>query len=239
MGAGNFVKIGVIAKVILALLVMCPWSPAAASTAMYTFNTPNFYGNNYYLPQTLGDIFTPAENITVTSLGLFDYQDNGLGEAHEVGIFNQSGALLASALVSAGTVSPLVGHFRYAAIAPLALTAGQTYIVAALYHTASDVMGYANIGKVAGDPFIGLDGFAARYAIGSTTMSFPTGTILASAPFYIGPNFEFTVDPPPNSVSVALFGAGAADSPNVPIPGSVWLLGSGLAGLGWWRCKRT
>ena len=128
MRAGNFLKSGVIAKVILALLVLCPWSPAAASTAMYTFDTPNFYGNNYYLPQTLGDIFTPAENITVTSLGLFDYQDNGLGEAHEVGIFNQSGTLLASGLVSAGTVNPLADHFRYAAIAPLALTAGQTYI---------------------------------------------------------------------------------------------------------------
>ncbi len=242
--AGKFLKIGVTAKVILALLVMCPWSPAAASTAMYTFNTPNFYGNDYYLPQTLGDIFTPAANITVTSLGLFDYQDNGLGEAHEVGIFNQSGTLLASALVSAGTVSPLVDHFRYAAIAPLALTAGQTYIVAALYQTSSDVMGYANTGKVAGDPTIGLAGFAARYAIGSTAMSFPTGTILASAPFYIGPNFEFTVDPPPASISVALFSAGAAaagvaDPPNVPIPGTVWLLGSGLAGLGWWRRKRV
>ena len=239
MKDGNFLKSGVIAKVILTLLVLCPWSPAAASTAMYTFDTPDFYGNNYYLPQTLGDIFTPAENITVTSLGLFDYQDNGLGEAHEVGIFNQAGALLASGLVSAGTVNPLADHFRYAAIAPLALTAGQTYIVAALYHTKSDVMGYASIGKIAADPAIGLAGFAARYAIGSTTLSFPTGSILASTPFYIGPNFEFTVDPPPASFSVALFSAGIEDPPSVPIPGTVWLLGSGLAGLGLWRRQRT
>jgi hypothetical protein len=233
MGAGNFLKIGVIAKVILTLLVLCPWSPAAASTAMYTFNTPNFYGNNYYLPQTLGDIFIPAENITVTSLGLFDYQDNGLGEAHAVGIFDQSGTLLAAALVSAGTTSPLVDHFRYAAIAPLALTAGQTYIVAALYHTSSDVMGYTSTGKLTAGSGIDFSGFAARYATGSAIMSFPTGTILASAPFYIGPNFEFTVDPPPAGVSVALFNAGAADPSASPSPGP-----SGFWAPDWraWAC---
>ena len=90
---------------------------------MYSYNSPRFFGNSYYLPQTLGDVFTPSTDITVSSLGVFDYRDNGLGEAHMVGIFDNSGALLASTLVSAGTANPLEDHFRYAAITPLKLSA--------------------------------------------------------------------------------------------------------------------
>jgi hypothetical protein len=166
---------------LLVLLALCPWSQVEAATAMYSFNSPNFFGNGYYLPQTLGDVFTPASDMTLNSLGVFDYQDNGLGETHAVGIFDKSGALLASTSVSAGTASPLDDHFRYASIAPLKLTAGQTYTIAALYLTLSDVIGYANIGGILASSDISLPSFSARYALtGATDLYFPTGTVLAS-----------------------------------------------------------
>jgi hypothetical protein len=218
-------KIGFLAAVLLVLLALCPWSQVEASTAMYSYTSPNFFGNGYYLPQTLGDVFTPSSDITVTNLGVFDYQDNGLGETHAVGIFDKSGALLASTSVSAGTANPLDDHFRYAAIAPLKLTAGQTYTIAALYLTLSDVIGYANIGGISANPDIGLPGFSARYALtGATDLYFPTDTVLASAPFYIGPNFLYTIT---NSPSI-----GAQTPSAAPLPPSLLLLGSGLVGLG-------
>jgi hypothetical protein len=206
---------------------------------MYSFNSPNFFGNGYYLPQTLGDVFTPSSDITVSSLGVFDYQDNGLGKTHAVGIFDKSGALLASTSVSAGTASPLDDHFRYAAIAPLKLTAGQTYTIAALYLTLSDVIGYADIKGISASPDIGLPSFSARYALtGATDLYFPTDTVLASAPFYIGPNFLYTVDPPPPLAGVPLLSAnflasqgGIPATDNAPISGAIWLLGSGLLGF--------
>jgi hypothetical protein len=218
-------KIGLLASVLFVLLTLAPLSRLEASTAMYSFNSPNFFGNGYYLPQTLGDVFTPSTDITVSSLGVFDYQDNGLGETHAVGIFDKSGALLASTSVSAGTASPLDDHFRYADIAPLKLTAGQTYTIAALYLTLSDVIGYANIGGISANPDIGLPGFSARYALtGATDLYFPTDTVLASAPFYIGPNFLYTIT---NSPSI-----GAQTPSAAPLPPSLLLLGSGLVGLG-------
>jgi hypothetical protein len=217
-------KIGLLASVLFVLLTLAPLSRLEASTAMCSFNAPNFYSNGYYLPQTIGDIFTPTTNITVTSLGAFDYQDNGLGEAHEVSIFDKSGALLASTYVPAGTAGPLEDHFRYASIAPLELTAGQTYTLAELFLTSVDVVGYTNPGKLSPAAAISLPGFSARYALWIDEMGFPTQTVLASAAFYIGPNFQYTITDSPS--------IGAQTPSAAPLPPSLLLLGSGLVGLG-------
>jgi hypothetical protein len=221
MSQKNLFKLGswCFSMVLLALLSLGQISQVEASAA-YSFDSANFYGNGYYLPQTIGDVFTPTKNITVSSLGAFDYQQDGLREAHTVGIFNSSGTLLASAIISAGTSDSLVGAFRYASITPLTLFSGQTYTIAESLSSNADVIGYASTGKLSVDPDINFLPFSARYSIGMTGLQFPTGTSLASAEFYIGPNFD------PDSDQIP-------DTPisGVPIPGAIWLLGSGLVGL--------
>jgi hypothetical protein len=238
-------KIRLVAKVLFVLLVLGPWSPGEASTAMYSFDSPNFYGHGYYLPQTLGNVFTPTTNIAITSLGFFDYRDDGLGEIHQVGIFDNSGTLLASAFIPSGKEGNLVDHFRYADITPITLTAGQTYTVAALLLSSADVIGYADIGKIATDSAVSLPNFSARYVLpGVNEMMYPTDTVLASAPFYIGPNFQFIVDQalvdpaaPQDTFRTFAgdipFSSGDAPISNstVPLPGAIWLLSSGLLGL--------
>ncbi|MFQ3220924.1 MAG: hypothetical protein ACI96W_003306, partial [Paraglaciecola sp.] len=85
--------------------------------------------------------FTATENVTVTALGVYDLAGctfrpapcaDGLLDAHEVGIWTDTGNLLASATVPAGISSERIGQFRYININFQELTAGQNYIVASL-----------------------------------------------------------------------------------------------------------
>jgi hypothetical protein len=79
--------------------------------------------------QTVGWEFDVLNTITVTSLGWYDQNSDGLLLAHTVGIWDSSGNLLTSVLVAQGTTDPLVGLFRTAAITPIVLTPGTNYIV--------------------------------------------------------------------------------------------------------------
>jgi hypothetical protein len=182
-------------------------SRVEASTASFSVITLSFTGNSYTVPQSFGYVFTPNTHIDVTSLGFFDYYGTGLVESHEVGIFNSSGTLLASATIPAGTIAPLEDRFRYIGITPLGLSAGQTYTAAAYVTSTLDTVGYTTVSGVSVNPDISLPSFAARYIFASG-LQLPTQTSGASSTMYVGPNFQL-----------------------VPLPPSVWLLGSGLLGL--------
>lgn len=91
---------------------------------------------------TLGYEFTvgPA-GARVGALGFFDYQGNGLATAHQVGLWNAAGALLASATVTGGDPLVSVGSqgdgFRFATISTLLLAPGN-YVLGAFYSDPSD-----------------------------------------------------------------------------------------------------
>lgn len=147
------------------------------------------YGAGYYTPQTIGYEFTANQNITVTDLGFLDASGTGLAESHEVGIYNTSGVLLASALVPAGTAAPLTGAFRYVGITDLDLTAGTEYICAGLMTTTADEVGYSSPGDISLDSRISISSDPSLYFIGGSGIQFPTFPGI-SATFYVGPNFE-------------------------------------------------
>ncbi len=80
---------------------------------------------------TLGWSFTANANLTVSALGFWDVNPpSPLQNSHQVGLWTVSGTLLASGTVL--TNSPLTGSWAYVSISPVALTSGQTYVVAAL-----------------------------------------------------------------------------------------------------------
>jgi hypothetical protein len=143
-----------------------------------------------------------------------------LGESHKVGIFDSSGALLVSTIIPSGTGSLLEGHFRYADIAPLKLDAGQTYTASAFHPTRfSDVAGGADLNDILVNPAISLPTFPGRFIHGGTDLEFPTSIAtneFNGSPFGFNPNFLLTP---------------------VPIPPTIWLLGSGLLGLVGFRKK--
>lgn len=147
------------------------------------------YSAGYYTPQTIGYEFTANQNITVTDLGFLDASGTGLAESHEVGIYNTSGTLLASALVPSGTAAPLTGQFRYVPISGLDLTAGTEYVCAGLMNTTADDVGYSTPSGVSLDSRISISSDPSLYYIGGTGIQFPIYPGI-SATFYVGPNFE-------------------------------------------------
>jgi len=77
---------------------------------------------------SLGYQFIANNAVAVTGLGTFDYQQGRLASPQQVGLWDSSGTLLASTFVD--NSDPLTGFWRFAPIAPVTLTPGDTYYVA-------------------------------------------------------------------------------------------------------------
>ncbi len=75
--------------------------------------------------------FTVNTAITLTHLGFFDSDLDGLAFDHPIGLYRVSdGALLTSGTMSAGEVDPLTGNFRYIDVADVELSTDENYVLA-------------------------------------------------------------------------------------------------------------
>lgn len=114
------------AQVLIALLAVPP--PAGAVPAV-SFE----FGSDGCGPSNVeGWQFQTSEALTVSALGAYDDVLDGLDRDIPVGLFDASCALVASVTVPQGQAAPLQAQYRYVAIAPVVLAAGQTYRIAAL-----------------------------------------------------------------------------------------------------------
>jgi len=158
--------------------------------------------------------FQLTGSATLDGLGVFDANDPGLADSHPVGLWSDSGVLLASTTVTSG--SPLVasaspaGDWRFNTVAPVALSPG-IYVVGAFYGSDADfVLATATISTVAGLNFV------ASRASQEIVFSMP-GEYGLVEPGVFGPNVRFTAPPVPPAP--------------VPEPATMLLFGSGLTGL--------
>jgi hypothetical protein len=150
---------------------------------------------------TGGDVTAPFPNImagwtfrvgtaiNVTSLGVWDQGGDGLGESHEVGIWTDSGTLLASGTVAAGTADSLDSGFRMASIGPVNMDAGKTYVIAA-YYDSSDTDGVVT-GAAAALTAPGITYLQRAYDIAPGAFTFPTGANSLNPDAIFGPTFGF------------------------------------------------
>ena len=184
----------------LAAVFTCGLGIQSASAAAIEFASSNIDFTNGQW--SLGFVFDALNNINVTALGFYDDAGNDLTERHEVGIFDSAGNLLVSTVVSPG--DPLIGHFRYDAISPFFLSAGTGYRIAAV--TGNENYTWDPNGFFA-DPNIN---YVTDAFVPSNSLVFPTNTGPGSHG-YFGPDF--------------LLEAAA-----VPEPGTLLLLGTGVAG---------
>jgi hypothetical protein len=116
-------------RVVLAWVLCLGLTPGALAGPVITSVTggQDFTNSNF----TVGWQFTPVIAVTVTALGFYDADQNGLVNAHPVGIFGPSG-LVVSGTVPAGTAGTLDGLFHYTDVAPTLLSAGTTYRIGGL-----------------------------------------------------------------------------------------------------------
>ena len=196
------------------LALACLALPFSAQAQAYDFSSAPVSHDN---PLSFGFQFSTNAAITVNSLGYFDEGQDGFLTPHEVGLFDASGKLLTSTLLSAGTVETLDGKFRYKDITPLALSAGQTFRIAATSYGAQDDWAYGNSGGQHGarlsdfsvSPDIRIADDASRYLYqGDNVLRLPMGQ--AGYTLYSGPNFKGNFasasTPAPSALLTALFG---------------------------------
>jgi hypothetical protein len=199
MGKG-FRVLGIILVLFVAVSV-----PAQADIAL-TFTGGGTYGAvTTPYPNTIGWEFTLSAPVTVTQLGFYDFNGDGLVANHEVAIWNASQSQLVSGVVTNG--DPLDQGFRWVSVSPVTLAAG-TYRIGAevavdgtnvddIYYTGTTTRTTASPVTYAGGVYA-LGGFLYPDSSGTTDNG------------RFGPNFQFNA---------------------VPLPGAVWLLSTGLLGL--------
>src|SRR5260221_8890567 len=184
---------------------------SSASASAYEFTLSDFVVFDSQL--SLGFAFSTNQAVTVTRLGYFDAAPTqhtgsqvpsqpGAGDGfvtpHEVGIFNSVGTLLTSTVLDAGTVDPLIGHFRYKSIAPITLAAGQSYTLAATTYGPYDPWAYGNgygpgnsstIHGFTVDPAITIAPNAALFVYQGDNVLRDPGSHYNDYTLYAGPNF--------------------------------------------------
>jgi hypothetical protein len=146
-------------------------------------------------PWNLGFSFTTSSAQTFNALGVADFDSIGLSQSHDIGLYDTSGNLLASALGVTGTADAVQDGFVWAAINPITLSTG-TYIVGASGQWDVDKYGYSGTINVdAGYVFNGSQ--FARSAL----LAFPSiaGTNIG----YFGANVSAVVPGPIPVIGVA------------------------------------
>ena len=195
--------------IVLAGLFAVCGQAQAATVGLLNFTGGGLTSN---VDANLGWQFQVTAPITVSHLGYFDREADGLIGSHQVGLWLNDGTLLAQTTVQAGTASAIIGPtndpggsregaFRYEPIAPVTLLPGTDYVIAGKITAAADAPFFSTAATF--DPQVQF--INGRFG-GSPTFGFPTA-LFSNTGGYFGPNFAGNVDaiiPEPATASLGL-----------------------------------
>jgi hypothetical protein len=107
-------------------------SPTKADFIAASFSLPQSPAGENLVNGVDGFDLTPSVDLTVTALGWYDHNGDGLIHDHPVGIFVTSTQTLAapSAVVTTSSMLDPATDFRFTPVTPFTLTAGVTYTLA-------------------------------------------------------------------------------------------------------------
>jgi len=190
-----------------ALLTGLAAVPSARANVIITSpDTANANTNPLPAPFTIGYAFTVgSNNLTVTSLGIWDRNSDGLAQSHDVGLWTTGGSLLGSVTVPSGNATTLIGQFRYNTLSSsVTLTANTTYKIGAFYAAGG---GDAYIEAVNNSTYdTNFSSVGPGWYIQASSLQFPDAP--GSGIGYIGPNAQFTAVPEPSTWAMLLFVGG-------------------------------
>lgn len=157
-------------------------------------------------------ITTGDNRMSVSALGFFDHNRDGLASSHQVGIWDATGStMLATVTVAAGTVDPLYEFFRYHDLpTPLTLEANTSYLIAAEVTSGGDIW-YNN--SVSGDFNPSLDPTYAGFSVDAFGQFFPSSfaaptSVTPASQYFLAANVLATIIPEP--LSLSMLGMGGA-----------------------------
>jgi hypothetical protein len=196
-------------------------SLSTAAHASFLFTDAGSHALRYGDGFSLGSKFTVLDtNLETTALGIYDVTGSGFFQSHDVGLWDVTAGDIEVALITipSGSSAVLVNGFRYVDLpTPLALVAGDQYILAAFYPV-GEVLGVndqmlnccGSGSNAATDPSFGS--FLAAFStsgLGTSLghISEPNGTTAGAD--YAGPNFEFQAIPEPAPLALMAFGLAA------------------------------
>ncbi len=149
--------------------------------------------------------FSTHSDIQISALGLYDfYRGDGLVSQHPIGIWDVANPSqpLVTAVIPAGSLTPIVQDFRYVTVGAVILPAGHNYAIGALYMSDDDTVGALNTSNwlLTVGPDLQFGGY--RYGgLSSNVLTFPE-TYIAGEQETFGPNFTYTVVPEPDVLSL-------------------------------------
>jgi hypothetical protein len=200
-------------KTMIAALVLAAGASMASAQAITGFTGGSQF-DSYYGGLFAGDVVgwgfdvVGGVDIIVTDLGVWN-QDTQLGSEgltsdHQVGIWDLSGNLLTSTV--AGPGGTVVGDWTYASTANVTLTAGETYVIGALYNAGGVPDGDSYISSPSTVSLAPEIAFTYGVFPDAEDLGFVFPGQVSTNLGRFGPNFQYTLVPSP--ASVALLGLG-------------------------------
>lgn len=184
-------------------------SAYAASVAV-SFTLPQSVGGLNLVDGLDGFDFIPNVDLTVTALGWYDHNGDGLTQSHPVAIYVTGTQTLAapSATILGSSALDSSTNFRYVQVGPFTLMAGTTYTLIGFGAGPEFDQYVVNpVGGITLGPGFDYVGLQTTRATGlEFPSSAPVNTNSLVQELFVGPNFQYTVVPEPQFLG--LFSAG-------------------------------